>query len=214
VGGEFQINTYTTGKQRLPSVEADADGNFVVVWDSYGSSGTDTSGYSIQSQRYDAAGISVGGEFQVNTYTTYGNYLPDVALDSDGNFVVVWTSYGSSGTDTSAPSIQGQRYDAIGAPVGGEFQINTYTTGRQLDPSVAADSQGSFLVVWTSYGSEGTDTSISSIQGQRYDTMGAPVGGEFQINTYTTGKGQRFTTSFFADGFEAADTTAWSSSVP
>src|SRR6185503_11157931 len=43
--------------------------------------------------------------------------------------------------------IFGQRYSSGGVPVGTEFQVNTYTTGRQARPAVAADP-GNFVVVW------------------------------------------------------------------
>ena len=36
LGAEFQVNTYTTSNQELPSVATDANGNFVVVWESLG----------------------------------------------------------------------------------------------------------------------------------------------------------------------------------
>ena len=49
---------------------------------------------------------------------------------------------------------------------------------------------GSFLIVWTSDGSFGTDNFLTSIQGQR---LIRPV---------------------FADGFESGDTAVWSSSAP
>jgi hypothetical protein len=52
-GGELQVNSYTTSDQRFPAVASDASGNFVVAWHSIGSSGTDTSGFSVQAQRYD-----------------------------------------------------------------------------------------------------------------------------------------------------------------
>ena len=70
---------------------------------------------------------------------------------------------------------------------GGEFQVNSYTTSYQCDPAVAADAAGNFVVVWQSYGSAGTDTSERSIQAQRYDGAGRPQGGQFQVNSYTTG---------------------------
>jgi hypothetical protein len=183
---QFQVNTYTTSSQWQPSVSADPQGNFVVVWSSYGSLDTDTSAYSVQGQLYDTTGALVGGQFQVNTYTTNIQYQAAVASDTQGNFVVVWRSFGSQGTDTLGSSIQGQRYDATGASVGGQFQVNSYTTSGQLEPTVAADAQGNFIVAWTSFGSQGTDTLESSIQGQRYDATGASVGGQFQVNSYTT----------------------------
>ena len=46
-------------------------------------------------------------------------------------------------------------------PVGGEFQVNTYTTGRQAYPAVAAFVQGGFVVSWESYGSYETDIGIN-----------------------------------------------------
>ena len=185
-GGEFQVNLYTTSTQETPDVAMDAQGNFVVVWSSDGSSGTDTDGYGIQAQRYDASGTLAGGEFQVNSYTTGEQYGSGIALDSQGNFVVVWHSRGSYGTDTSSWSVQAQRYDAGGTAVGTQFQVNSYTTGWQNDPAVALDSEGDFVVVWTSDGSSGTDTNYASVQAQRYDASGTPVGGQFQVNSYTT----------------------------
>ena len=185
VGGEFQVNTYTTSTQRDPVVAFDGDGHFIVVWDSEGSSGSDTSGHSIQGQLYDTGGLPVSGQFQVNTYTTLNQYVPDVASDGAGNFVVVWWGGGSAGSDSSSYSIQGRLFSSGGLPVGSDFQINTYTTALEWFPSVAFDHAGNFLVVWRSWDSSGSDHSGSSIQGQRFDPGGGPIGGEFQVNTYT-----------------------------
>jgi hypothetical protein len=185
-GSEFQINTYTPNYQRYPSVAADTNGNFFAVWQSYGSSGTDQDGYSIQGQRFNSDGSTLGTEFQVNTYTTGFQRNSSVAAEADGGFVVVWESYGSSGTDTSGFSVRGQRYASGGSTLGAEFQVNSYTTSDQQYPSVAADAGGNFVVVWHSLGSSGTDTSSESIHGQRYTSGGSTLGAEFQVNTNTT----------------------------
>lgn len=182
-GDQFQVNTSTFSQQMLASVAADSVGNFVVVWTSQQSQGDDDSGRSIQGQRYDANGAPVGGEFQINTYTTGTQDEPEVAMDSQGNFVVVWSG---DGTDTSSSGISGQRFDSDGNPVGGQFQVNTYTTDKQDEPSVGMDPLGNFVVVWGSYGSSGTDSDYESIQGQLYDSNGDPVGSEFQVNTITS----------------------------
>jgi hypothetical protein len=176
VGGEFQVNTYTAFDQRDAAVAMDAGGNFVVVWEGDVQDG-DSAG--IFGQRYDAAGARQGSEFRVNTYTTGRQYRTAVAMDAAGRFVVVWSSLGPDG---DGYGIFGQRYDANGAPQGGEFQVNTYTTTSQYRVAVAPDGVGNFVVVWNSY----QDGSQSGIFGQRYDAGGAPRGGEFQVNTYTT----------------------------
>ena len=185
IGADFQVNAYSTGAQGEPAVAPDGAGGFVVVWHSDGSPSDDES-FSVQARRYAAAGVPAGDEFQVNTYTPFPQLEPAVSPDGTGGFVVVWQSGGSSGTDTYATSVQGQRFSATGAPVGGEFQVNTYTTDDQVSPAVAPDGAGGFVVVWNSDGGSGTDTDGSSIQAQRFDATGAPAGGEFQVNTYTT----------------------------
>jgi hypothetical protein len=189
LGAEFQVNTYTNNDQRYPSAGADPAGNFVVVWTSQGQDG---SGYGIIGRRYSSAGTPLDGEFQVNTYTT--NYQGEgvVAVDRSGNFVVVWTSYQQDG---SSDGIVGRRFSSTGAPLAGEFVINTYTTNSQLLPAVAIDGAGNFVVVWRSYGQDGSGLGIF---GQRYASTGAPLGGEFPVNTYTTG--QQLEPTVAADG--------------
>jgi len=176
-GDEFQVNTYTAGDQTFPQVAAGALGNFVVVWHGLG-----THAFSIRGQRYAGDGTPVGSEFQINSYTTNNQQRPDVA-DLGSGFVVIWQSVGSTGSDSSGQSIQGQRYASDGSPSGDEFQVNTYTTNDQITPQVAADSMGNFVSVWHSDGQDGDGKGVF---GQRYDSTGSPAGGEFQVNTYAT----------------------------
>jgi hypothetical protein len=184
-GSEFQINTYTTDSQYLPSVASDPNGNFVVVWTSYGQgAGTDYQlgyGYAIVGRRFNSAGVAQGGEF-LASYVTFAQNAARVATDAAGNFVVVWQSYAQDGNGYYG--VFGRRFDAAGAPRGGEFQVNTYTTSYQDAPALAVDPSGNFVVVWQSYGQDG-DT--FGVIGQRFDASGARRGGEFQVNTYTTG---------------------------
>src|SRR5262249_44454648 len=69
LGAQFQVNTYASNCQEHPAVGPDGGGGFVVVWDSYGSPGTDHSSWSIQGQRYSSTGAALGPQFQVNSYT-------------------------------------------------------------------------------------------------------------------------------------------------
>ncbi|ADV61466.1 VBCS repeat-containing protein [Isosphaera pallida ATCC 43644] len=177
VGGEFQVNTYTTSFQVNPHVAMNGAGDFVVVWQSYTQDG---SGYGVYAQRFDASGNPVGGEFQVNTYTTGWQRNPRVAMNAAGDFVVVWESFYQDG---SGYGVYAQRFDALGNPVGSEFQVHTYTTNVQRNASVAMNAAGDFVVVWQSYTQDGLGFGVYA---QRFDASGNPVGGEFQVNTYTT----------------------------
>ncbi len=198
IGSQFLVNSYTTDRQYIPSVSMDSDGDFVIVWESYGSSGSDTSFWSIQGQRYASDGTALGNEFQVNSYTPRSQRGSSVSMDSDGDFVVVWKNHGHG---QYRDSIQGQRYASDGTALGNEFQVNAYTFRSRrpavsmvdlvdadqdpfaiVEPADAVD----FVVVWESYGSSGSDTSDTSIQGQLYLSDGSAFGSQFQVNSYTT----------------------------
>jgi len=68
-------------------------------------------------------------------------------------------------------------------PAGGEFQVNTYTYDRQYFARPAMGPNGAFVVVWMSYGQDG---SRFGVFGRRFAASGAPLGSEFRINAYTT----------------------------
>lgn len=127
----------------------------------------------------------VGVEFQVNT-TTASDQYPNttgqgrsVAIDADGDFVVVWTSDGQDGSGTG---IFAQRYSADGVAQGSEFQVNTNTVINQVYPTVAMDADGDFVVTWSS---ADPNTFLWSVYGRRYNAAGVAQGGEFQVNTST-----------------------------
>src|SRR5262245_59935861 len=139
---EIPVNSTTTNAQRRPAIGMDALGGFVVSWSSYQAGSGD-----VFAQRFAPDGQKTGPEFRVNSYTTGTQYSSAIAANPDGSVVVVWSSYGQGevfGTD-----VRGQRFDASGGMLGTEFRINTYTTGFQRVPSVAAGPDGSFVVVWT-----------------------------------------------------------------
>ena len=177
LGPEFQVNSYTPNSQAGPAVAADDSGNFVVVWESGGQDGAT---YGVFGQRFNSAGSPVGSEFQVNTYTADRQSKPAVASDGSGNFVVAWAS---DGQDGSYWGVFGQRFNSAGAPLGSEFQVNTYTTDAQREPAVAVDGSGNFTVVWESVGQDGASAGVF---GRRFNSAGTALGSELQINTYTT----------------------------
>ena len=177
-GPEFQVNTYTSNNQYNPVVAALADGGFVVIWQSDHQDGSYTGVYG---QRYDAAGIVVGPEFRVDGSAYDYHRSPAITALADGGFVVTWTSQGQDG---SGAGIYAQRYDASGVATGAEARVNTTTNSAQSDSSVSALADGGFVVVWADQ-SGTADTSSTGVIGQRFDAAGAAVGGEFRVNTET-----------------------------
>ncbi len=174
--GEFQANTYTTDFQGDPCVAVSNLGNFVVVWESE-QEGGDNRG--IYGQLFDSAGAAVGEEFHINTYTTSSQADPIVAMDTDGDFVVVWNSYDQDG---SGWGIYAQRYDSAGLPAGAEFPVNQTTDYSQWLASVDMDDAGNFTVAWQS---EEQDGNGYGVVGRMFNADGAAFTDEFVVNTYT-----------------------------
>jgi hypothetical protein len=174
---EFQVNTYTTGSQIYPSVAMDHNGDYVITW---ASSGQDGYNYGIFAQRYDSNGVTQGSEFQVNTVNIGRQISAVIAMDNAGDFVIAWSTYDTyNGQDWE---IHAQRYNQAGMPQGSEFSVNKYTTNQQIQPAIAMDNDGNFVVSWSSFAQSNPNS--NDIYAQRFDSLGLAQGSEFSVNTF------------------------------
>lgn len=180
LGAETLVNAASPTAQQTSdrAVAMSGLGNSIVTWSSVAQ---DDSGLDVYAKLYDATGAAVGNEFKVNTTSADDQFEPTVAMDALGNFLITWTSKNQDG---SSGGIFAQRFDPLGNKVGGEFKVNTTTSGDQTAPAVAVDASGNAVVSWTSAGQDGSGTGVYA---QRYSSLGLPVGGEFRVNTATTG---------------------------
>ena len=175
LGGELQVNAYTTAQQSGACVAAQPRGAFVPAWDSVHQDG---SVWGVFARRYDASGAPITAEeAQVNTYTTNSRRFSAAAVDQAGNMVVVWVGYGA---DAFSNGVYARHYDATGTP-GSEQRVSAYTTGSNTRPAVAA-AAGGFVVVWHGAG----DGSGLAVLGRRLDSSGVLQGDEFVVNSHTT----------------------------
>ncbi len=205
-GSAFMVNTTTALDQGGASVAALADGGFVVSWHSVnGSWRTDTQADPIQQQRFDGAGVRIGTEEQVNTDNVHSKNFPVTTGLADGGWVTVWNSVNQEGA-SSGWGAYGQRYDAAGHKLNGEFRVNSTVTGDQCNPTVTALADGGFLVAWDSR--PGQDGSGSGVYQQRYDVDGQKVGGEARVNVTTANDQQLPSVTALPDGGWAV---AWNS---
>jgi len=170
VGGHFEINTFKTGDQIDSDITVMNNGEVVVTWQS--KNGTDS--YDVFMQRFHLTPNGVekdGVETKVNTTVTGAQSDPEVTALSAGGSVITWE--GPAG-------VYAQRFDANGAKVGGEIQINTTAgvNGSMKNP-VVSEVEGGFVVAWQ--GHNGTAT--TSVYSQEFDANGAKVGGEMTVAT-------------------------------
>jgi hypothetical protein len=97
--------------------------------------------------------------------------------------VIAWESFGQDGSDLG---VFARQFRGFGAPVGSEFQVNTYTTGAQGgQPLAAMDEGGNFVISWSSAAPQ--DGSGPAVMARRFDASGQPRSPEFIVNTHTTG---------------------------
>jgi len=197
IGGEFQVNVFTTGAQSYPSVALAGNGDFVVAWTSFAQDGNQG---GIFARRFSASGTPLTGDFQVNSHTVGSQGIaffppkalagPEIAAETNGDFVVTWQSLGQDGPVASVSGVFARRFDAAGNALAPEFQVNVYTTYFQGYPAVAVDEDGGFVVAWQSNLQDGSTTGIFA---RRFDDAGGSVGGEFQVNARTLSS-QRYPT--------------------
>jgi len=251
LGDELLINTYTQGKQQHPKAAMRRDGAFAVVWESERLE-IDTT--VVSCQLFDANGLAVSEEFEVSLLDDCR--YPDVAMDPNGKFAVVWMEDGSSNNlimvrlynaDGSArtkpldastikfntitrPSIamdangyfvvawdgdpnhasdddvHARLFDPNGTPLGEQFIANTALADAQQYPQVAMNNMGEFVIVWES--EIESSTVERDIFCQRFDSLGQPIGDEFQLNSFVESD-QRYPDIALSDNGEFV--TVWQS---
>lgn len=173
IGANFRVDDDVSNEgQRNPAVATDGIGNFVVVWqDSRGGS------WEIVLQAFDSFGNKVGDLFFVNENQDMAQTTAEIAMDQNGNFVVVWQDSRNYGVF----DVYFQRYDSTMAPLGGNVEVSTHT-GQESSayaPRVALLENGTFMIVWE-YGTP------RSVWGRIYNWNGDPRTGIFQVNTIST----------------------------
>ncbi len=142
VGGNFNINSGdAAGTLNLrPAVGMTPAGNSVVVW-ADARMGT----AEIFGQRYDAAAQPVGANFQISQNSGIIWDRPEIAVRSDGSFMVVWTDSLPSVTGVEAFRARGRQFAANGAPLGDVFVIPDVQNTGSGYVNIATNGSAYFL---------------------------------------------------------------------
>ena len=145
-----------------PEIDSFSDDRMVITTYNYVPGGQNWNAYF---QMYQANGFTDGPLVQFGIDLLEPQKTPDVATLDDGSFIVVWSE-----TDDDGLGIWGQVFDGGGEPIQQAFQVNRGEPGNQVSPKVAAFSDGSFVVAWTSYGD-----APHGILARRYSFDGTPI---------------------------------------
>ncbi|HEY0044625.1 MAG TPA: calcium-binding protein, partial [Allosphingosinicella sp.] len=185
-GAAIVVNQETANSQVKPAIAILANGNFVVTWDQLSGPGFQVTGVEVKAQIFTPSGARIGSEFVVNTTTLDTQDISTVTALAEGGFVVAWhdgsrtNSYGDTGFTAA------QVFSDSGARVGGEFRVNTVAANDQRGATIAALSDGGFVVAWTDTSSGSTFVGGYPAKFQLFTRAGSKVGGEVLIDTSGT----------------------------
>ena len=119
-------------------------------------------------------------EFRVNTNNVnITQNAASAAMNTAGQSVVAWRNMVSS----NYYPISVQRYDALGAPVGGEISCSGTNSWSTNPVSVALDADGNFAVAWAGFG----DAGGNGIVVQRFYANGTTNGDPIWVNDHEAG---------------------------
>ena len=169
-----KVNDTLAGWADIPEVTSLANGGHLVVWAQYGdrTDNPDNSYYGVYGQRYAADGSADGETFLVNSTTADSQFRPTAAGLADGSSVVIWQAYNQAGDQYYG--LFGQRYDAGGNAVGGEFHVNQATASNQHYAKVVDLADGGFVVSWSGPG---------GLFARIYNADGTPQTNEFLVSS-------------------------------
>jgi hypothetical protein len=159
-----------------PVVAMNPAGDFVVAWNDKSL----TSRPAVYVRPYGADGRPLGPKQRVNTLLQRTAYGPVVAMDDDGDFVVVWSVphqlKGGLIPSASGYDIYTQRYSKTGSPNGQPIEVSqNVSSNPEPGPALAMDPVGDFAIAWL--GSPTYCCVPASIRLQSYSASGAALGG-------------------------------------
>jgi hypothetical protein len=171
LGSNLKVNqeSYETRFTAYSSNSMDSSGNSVIAFSGY---------YGTFFQRYDSNGQKSGDNTRVNeNFPVYWEPTPDVSMNPEGAFVVVWDQK----INSLPQMIFAQLFDFQGNKVNSNFIVNSFidTTQYSHYPKVATTPSGNLVMVWQS--SHQIDYE-SEIWGQSYNPSGEKIGENFRIS--------------------------------
>jgi hypothetical protein len=166
--------------QSAPSIAANPQGTFFCAWEDSRTGNPDIYGAAL-----DSLGIPIGPNMRLNDDAGSADQrAPEVAPAGADRYLVVWGDQRGGQSD-----ILGTFRTGTGAPIGGNITISLDDVpggSYQGDPALAADASGLTLIAWLD-GREGGSVfgATFDVYAQWLDAAGAPIGGNWKINSTT-----------------------------
>ncbi|MEO0075274.1 MAG: T9SS type A sorting domain-containing protein [candidate division WOR-3 bacterium] len=179
IKNDFLLNDDTSGgtNQQNPALATNQQGSIVIGWTDYRDGNAD-----IYVQRLDTNNNYLGNNFRVNNDATMmWQGEPAIAVDTQGNFVVVWEDRRTWNSDVYL-----QRFSHNGQALGDNIVVNdNLGSSDQRHAAVIMLPNQHFIVVWDDWRNDWGDIYL-----QRFNNNGERVGNNIRVNDDPIGNNQ------------------------
>lgn len=176
---DLTVNSRPRGQQFRSKVASDENGNFVVVW---ADDSDDNGMYQIHARGFYPDGRERIKQFVVNTVADGQQINPDIAMQQDGSFVVVWEDDYDSNRKYQ---IKARTFDESGNEISNQFTVNKVAKGQQVRPKVAISEDDNFVVTWED---DQDNNGWYQIHARGFKLDGTEVISQFTVNSVSDGQ--------------------------
>ncbi len=174
IGKNFIVNDSlgSATNQSSTAIGMHDSGEFIIVWVNSNNS------YDIVAQRFNPSGLKLGSNFQINASDDSDtDWLPDIDVDDDGNFVVVWRNNSTSHSHTLM-----RIFNHKGMPITKDIRVNEKNSKRiSSAPKVCCTINNNIIVTWAD-----SRDYRNKIYCQYYDGSGIPLGNNHLVSSDST----------------------------
>ena len=186
-GGSAVADKETLSMGFNSTVASNSSGDMIIAWNTFDFLTLRTrikasivSGSEEESSSKALVELAVGADFPTTRFIDTGNYTfirgMDVAVDTEGNFFIVW-----GGTKLTGTHIYLKAIYSDGVVLSNEVQVSQ-GFNKNYDPSIATDSQGNIIVTWSKFSLKGLFAGTRSVYSRRFDNNLQALGDELKVN--------------------------------
>ncbi|MDR1384947.1 MAG: S1 family peptidase [Planctomycetaceae bacterium] len=186
---QLMVNASSSAQCLSPKVAYDESGNIFVTWIEYNAATKSnvmkgrvfTADGTLQQTSLDSQLNVLPGQIKNRTRGTEEFVVVsengrdvvayDIAFDNNSNLVLTWQMHNpSSNSEDIYAKVLKYENNTLKSTNVGTFIVNTYTTGRQFNPTIAVSDSGTFVVTWTSDNNSATSYGQYEIFARRFNT--------------------------------------------
>ncbi len=149
----------STGDASDPRVVMLANGGFAITWQEENQTAANQAKWhsDVYVQVFNADFTARTPIVSVDTRAGSDQTAPEISALNDGGFIIVWAD---SKGDANGAGIEAQRFNEDGVKLGRVIDVNSTTSGDQLDPAVTTLKNGHVVVTWESGVGDGSESSV------------------------------------------------------